>query len=118
MSELAHPGQRVRLLVLYLDGDAPVQATGTVNDYPFYFRARGNTWRFAVAGIHGTHHDAIRVSTGEAMGFLLSRRYGRERHDASILSYELAMTFIQRCARAFVAFTSASEQQQERMMAS
>ena len=111
----------MKLLVLYLDGDAPVQATGTVNDYPFYFRARGNMWRFAVAGVRGDHRDAIRVSTGETTGFLLSRRYGRERDDASILSYELALTFIRRAALAFVAFTSTSTselQQQERMMAS
>lgn len=106
--------QRIRLLVTYLDGDAPVQALGRINDYPFYFRARGNTWRFAVASRRDTGTDeAIRVAVGESMGFLLSKRYGRERHDASILSYELAMTLIRRCALAFVAFSAYQEQQEQ-----
>lgn len=105
--------QRVRLLVRYLDGDAPVQAFGTINDYPFYFRARGNAWRFAVAASRDADMgEAVRVAAGEAMGFVLSRRYGRERHDASVLPYVLAMTLIRRCALAFVAYVSYQEQEQ------
>ncbi len=38
-----------KLQVVYLDGDAPVQAFGYINGYPFYFHARGRRWRFAVA---------------------------------------------------------------------
>ena len=113
MSETAHQqqAQRIRLLVTYLDGDAPVQAYGTVNDYPFYFWARGNGWKFAVGSTRkGGRDEAIRVATGEATGFVLNKRYGQQRHDASIMAYELAMTLIRRCALAFVAFTSYQEQ--------
>jgi hypothetical protein len=97
---------KVFLLVTYLDGDAPVQALGYINGYPFYFRARGERWRFAVANVRGDHREAIRVATGEQPGFLLERRYGRERNDASVLSYSLAMGIIRRAARAFLAFSA------------
>ena len=108
----AGQSRRIRLLVTYLDGDAPVQALGKINDYPFYFRARGNAWKFAVAGRRDAETaEAIRVAAGETMGFLLSRRYGRERHDASILPYGLAMTLIRRCALAFVAYVSYQEEE-------
>ena len=110
MSE-SQAAQRVHLLIAYLDGDAPVQATGTINGYAFYFRARGNAWKFAVASRREAGTDeAIRVAAGEIVGFIMTRRYGREHYDASILSYELAMTIIRRCALAFVAYTAYQEQ--------
>ncbi|WP_411289230.1 hypothetical protein [Phenylobacterium sp.] len=31
-----------------LDGQCPVQGTGEVRGKPFYFRARGDTWRISV----------------------------------------------------------------------
>ena len=97
---------KASLLVLYLDGDAPVQAWGTINGYPFYFRARGAGWQFAVSNLRGDYRQAVRVAAGEQPGFVMERRYGRHPHDASVISYSLVMTIIRRAARAFLAFSA------------
>ena len=34
----------------YLGGNCPVQAEGTVNGKPFYFRARGEHWSMSIGG--------------------------------------------------------------------
>ncbi len=93
-----------KLQVIYLDGDAPVQALGYIDGYPFYFHARGRRWRFAVASARTSTEEAIKVAAGEATGFLLTRKYGRSQHDASILSYSIAMSIIRRAAQAFLAY--------------
>lgn len=33
-----------------IGGNCPVQADGTINGVPFYFRARGNRWSIGVGG--------------------------------------------------------------------
>jgi hypothetical protein len=38
------------IVLSYLGGYCPVQAEGTMNAVPFYFRARGNRWTFALGG--------------------------------------------------------------------
>lgn len=95
------------LEILYLEGEAPVQAWGFVSGYPFYFHARGDRWRFAVGNLQSWSHQlAIDVALGRKHGFLLSRRLGPLGGlDASVMSYEMAETIIERCARAFLAFS-------------
>lgn len=37
----------------YLGGNCPVQAEGLVNGCAFYFRARGDQWKFQAASVPG-----------------------------------------------------------------
>jgi hypothetical protein len=36
--------------IKYLGGNCPVQAEGTIDEAPFYFRARGEHWSLSVGG--------------------------------------------------------------------
>lgn len=38
------------VLIIHLGGNCPVQAEGTVDGEPFYFRARGERWSMSVGG--------------------------------------------------------------------
>ena len=38
------------LVIEWLGGNCPVQAEGTVDGKPFYFRARGEHWRMGIGG--------------------------------------------------------------------
>jgi hypothetical protein len=44
------PGKPVLILISWLGGNCPVQAEGTVNGEPFYFRARGARWSMEIGG--------------------------------------------------------------------
>lgn len=41
----------VEINIDWLGGNCPVQAEGTINGKPFYFRARGESWSLSVGGI-------------------------------------------------------------------
>lgn len=102
------------LHILYLGGEAPVQAIGDVCGYPFYFRARGSAWTFAVATYH-TAPDPFAALAKEQQGFVLSKLYGPPGAGAaSAMPEDTARAILQRCARAFAAFidTIAESQQQ------
>ena len=88
----------------YLGGIAPVQAFGTVSGHPFYFRARGDSWVFAVSTYH-TAPDPLSALVGKQQGFVLSKPYGRVGDmAASAMSEDVAQGILRRCARAFAAF--------------
>lgn len=92
------------LQIEYLDGEAPVQAIGMVCGYPFYFRARGSIWTFAVATYH-TAPDPFAALAGKQQGFVLSKLYGPPgAGEASAMPEDVARAILQRCARAFAAF--------------
>jgi hypothetical protein len=92
------------LQIFYLDGEAPVQAIGEVCGYPFYFRARGSAWTFAVATYH-TAPDPFAALAGEQQGFVLSKLYGPPGAGAaSAMPENTARAILQRCGRAFAAF--------------
>src|SRR5579872_5443212 len=90
--------------LIRLWGCSPVQAEGYVASCPFYFRARGDIWQFAVAtGWKPHRYAAMDVAAGRTAGFLLSRPYGRiGRMDASAMSYAEARAIIEQCGAAFV----------------
>ena len=97
------------LHIMYLDGEAPVQAIGNVCGYPFYFRARGSVWTFAVATYH-TAPDPFAALAGQQQGFVLSKLYGPPRAGAaSAMPEDVARAILQRCARAFAAFTESED---------
>jgi hypothetical protein len=82
---------------------APVQAEGTVMGRPFYFRARGEFWRFAVSedpDMPAEHVSEAHVLTG--LGYLASEDYGDSEHAASWMPLEEAARIIRECALEYV----------------
>ena len=93
----------------YLGGVAPVQGLGKINGFAWYFWARGDSWRFAVADfVEKEAADAISVAAEYARGFVLSKGFGREEGGwaSSEMSYDTALRIIRRCCRTFVAFSA------------
>ena len=73
---------------------APVQYEGTVNGYPFYFRARWMAWSFTVAT---TPEEAV-----STMGILNRQDWYGKNADASGMPYEDAEAIIRQCAQEFL----------------
>jgi hypothetical protein len=88
------PLARVRNIhIAQIYGFCPVQGEGTVNGLPFYFRARADTWIFAVAST--PDGDPVQVAIGEAPGFHIQRPYGRKHsHGAGFMSHARARILI------------------------
>lgn len=84
-------------------GSSPVQAEGYVSRRPFYFRARGDRYSFAVATMgRPGRYAAIDVACGLVAGFLLTRPYGWPGGlEASAMSHEVARQLIRECATAY-----------------
>jgi len=53
----------MNLVIEHIGGYCPVQAEGTVDGVPFYFRARHQRWQFAIG------YDPVGVLLGWAEGF-------------------------------------------------
>lgn len=75
------------LKITYLGGQCPVQAEGTVDGVPFYFRARHRHWTFT-AGADPLNEDE----------FYISNVYGTGPHDAGYMPEEVALGIIRYCA--------------------
>lgn len=66
------------IVIDLIGGNCPVQAEGTINGAPFYFRARGARWRVEVGEPHfwsmeqpfGEWPDAGWMSEDDARGFI------------------------------------------------
>jgi hypothetical protein len=70
------------VLFEYLAGQCPVQAEGTVDGVPFYFRSRGKRWSFTVGGgyghpntwsyaeDYGTRYEAGWITQRQALAFI------------------------------------------------
>lgn len=70
----------------YLGGNCPVQAEGTVDGKPFYFRARGNEWRMNIGG-----EDEAVIITPE---WTYAENYGAEPFAAGWMSEAEAAAFM------------------------
>ena len=91
----------MRLEVVTLGGDAPLQGFGYVDGHPWYFRARGNAWEFAIGNDRELGFDSpIAATMRRGNGLLLTKRY----RDTAQLTEERALLIIRRAARAAVAF--------------
>lgn len=90
------------LEVTRLGGFAPVEAEGTLCGKPFYFRARGNRWTFALAS--GPQSDPVDVlCQNGAGGFLRQGTVGEpDTHAAGYMAPTEAMLLIQQCAREYL----------------
>jgi hypothetical protein len=80
-------GRETDLVIDCIGGNCPVQATGTVADFPFYFRARGGKWRLAIG--HNPYADSAWIHT---------ERYGFGPYDASWMPEDEAIEAIERAA--------------------
>ena len=80
---------------------APVQAEGTLDGHPFYFRARGDQWAFSLAEEPGLDPIYIESAEGAAgRGYFLAKEYGAPgSFAASYMPLAKARDVIAACAR-------------------
>lgn len=83
------------LVIDTLGGMCPVQAEGTIDGVPFYFRARGEHWKFS-AGI-----DPVKISLGWAEGFFREEEWGDGPFSAGYMPLDEAQKIIEKCAAEF-----------------
>lgn len=79
----------MNLKIDWIGGKCPVQAEGTINSTPFYFRARGNRWAFD-------------VNDGE---WYYEEQYGDEPFAAGWMEEDEAIEFINVAAKMYVSST-------------
>ena len=56
----------------YIEGISPVQGCGSVDGYPWYFRARGDTWWFEIAEERTINEEALPIVGTSGAGWLLT----------------------------------------------
>jgi hypothetical protein len=76
-----------------LGGLCPVQGWGTVDDWRWYFRARGEAWSIGACGGHGDPED---VEENSATTFYVEEHYGAGPFDAGYMITGEARFFIVR----------------------
>lgn len=88
---------------------APVQAEGTLDGHPFYFRARGEQWTFSLAEEPGLDPVCIEsAETAAGRGYFLAEQYGAPgSFAASHITLGKARELIGECARRYRAHRSA-----------
>jgi hypothetical protein len=59
----------------YIEGQTPVQGRGRVDGYPWYFRARGESWSMEIAEDQ-TIDCAYLPSVGYCSGWFVGERWG------------------------------------------
>jgi len=91
----------VNLVITTLGGNCPVQAEGTVDGTPFYFRARWGSWSLAVG------ENCVGAAESEDGVWVREREYGDGRYDAGWMSVDEARAFLLEAAAAYVAGESA-----------
>lgn len=85
------------LRIEYLGGECPVQAEGTVDGKPFYFRARGNFWSFALS-----EDTTISSPDEDTADFYVEEEYGDTPYEAGYMPIEVAESIIRRCAEEYL----------------
>jgi hypothetical protein len=82
---------------------APVQAEGTLEGHPFYFRARGDQWAFSLA--EEPELDPVFIDSAESAsgrGYYLEGQYGApDSFAASYMPLAEARSLIDACARRY-----------------
>jgi len=86
----------MNLVFKSLGGNCPVQAEGTVDGIPFYFRARGTHWSMSIG------EDPVGISCGYKGGWHKEAEYGDEAYEAGWMSVEEARQFIYQCAEEYM----------------
>lgn len=75
------------LVIEMIGGNCPVQADGTVNGKPFYFRARGEHWSMGIGGDPVADPEWYR-----------RQPWGDTPFEAGWMPFEIARGFIETCA--------------------
>ena len=78
---------------------APVQVEGTIAEQAFYFRARHESWSFAIALTPEIDPEDIYFPS---QGFFREAPYGSSRFAASYMPLEEARQIVVQCARDFL----------------
>lgn len=84
-----------KILIDGIGGSCPVQAEGTIDGFPFYFRARGEHWSLSIAS--GEDKDPVFPKDG----FTHRERYGNEPFAAGYITNEEAIGFIEKASEVF-----------------
>jgi hypothetical protein len=79
------------LVIEWLGGNCPVQAEGTINGQPFYFRARGQHWSIGVGG----------EDTVSNPKWLREEEWGDGPFAAGCMPHDEARSIIERCAEEY-----------------
>lgn len=80
------------VVISNIGGFCPVQAEGTVDGLPFYFRGRGRRWTLSVA--QEADGDPVDVCCGEKAGFHYEETYGEDPFAAGWMSEPEVRAFI------------------------
>lgn len=90
----------------WIGGNCPLQAEGKISGKPFYFRARGIRWQFAIDEIA---NDAVDVIAFECRpGFRLSGEWidkdfpGDIKYSAGYMPEAIAKQIIENCAKQYL----------------
>jgi hypothetical protein len=86
----------MELKIDHIGGFCPVQAEGTIDGVPFFFRARGSHWSIGIG------EDPVGIMLGNRDGWLKLADYGVF-PQAGYMSLEEATRIIEECAREFTA---------------
>jgi hypothetical protein len=81
------------IVVEKLEGTAPVQGWGTMNEWRWYFRARHESWQLSATR---DAVDPVEVEDNSTDHFYVSEPYGYQPSDASYMSMSEARHFIVR----------------------
>lgn len=80
------------IVINYIGDNCPVQAEGTVDGEPFYFRARHQRWSMSIGG-----DDVIGSPT-----WYYEESYGENPQDAGWMSEDEARIFIEKSANLWI----------------
>lgn len=88
------------LFINLIGGNCPVQADGTFDGLPFYFRARGEAWAVRIAQ---EGEDPVTVGWGDQNGWAYAEDYGEGPFEAGWMDIDEALDFIRRSFHAWKA---------------
>lgn len=88
-------GRSPIIVISCIGGNCPVQAEGTIDGAPFYFRARGDEWSIEIGGGFVLEDASKGIP---ATGFYMEREYGDGPYDAGWMPVEEARSFINEAA--------------------
>ena len=86
----------MNLIIEHIGGMCPMQAEGTIDGVPFYFRAEGHHWSFSVG------ENPINIALGWSEGFYRREEWGDSMFAAGYMDETTARQIIEKCATEWV----------------
>ena len=78
----------------------PVQGSGHVDGYPWYFRARGAEWSVEIAEDRSINHRCLPLVGPGFSGWLIEEDWGKS-PEAGYMDETIAWSIIERCFELF-----------------